>query len=198
MKMKHTGPGDGAVPALVLSVMLLGGCSIAVLPHTVPSPPGAREASLSGVSLAIANAEKDASERSIPTDTGGASGLKGNREAWSRKLVEALARELAMRGARVSSTAPLTLSVALPEIAAVQTGESFRITVKAAVLSSTGWSKNYEGIGGPGTARAWSISAEADKLAGQALAAAVKAMLDDTEFLAQLSAAKEEKKGDKK
>ncbi len=114
------------------------------------------------------------------------SGLRGDRQAWSGKLVETLARELARRGARVSSTASITLSVALPEITFVQTRELYQIKVKVAVSSSIVWSTDYEGIAGVSVNSVWTIAGATDQLAGRALAEAVKAMLEDSEFLKQL------------
>lgn len=175
-----------AVAVLILSTVLLPSCSVPVIPKNVPLVKEAEEVSLSGVSVIVTNAEKDAVEHDILTDKGEDSGLRGNRQAWSGKLAETLARELARRGARVSSTASLTLSVALPEITFVQTRELYQIKVKVAVSSSTVWSKDYEGIAGVRVNSVWTIAEAIDQLAGQALAGAVKAMLEDPEFLAQL------------
>jgi hypothetical protein len=107
------------------------------MPKNMPLVREAEEVSLSGVSVIVTNAEKDAVEHDILTDKGEDSGLRGDRQAWSGKLVETLARELARRGARVSSTASLTLSVALPKITFVQTRELYKVKVKVAVSSST-------------------------------------------------------------
>ncbi len=179
-----------AVTALILSAALLPGCSVPVMPKNIPLVKEAEKASLPGVSVIVTNAEKDAVEHGILTDTGEDSGLRGNRQAWSGKLVETLARELARRGARVSSTAPLTLSVALPEISFIQTKELYQFRVKAVVSTSTGWTKNYDGIAGVSVKSVWSIADKAGQLAGRALAEAANAMLGDAEFLAQLPAQK--------
>lgn len=186
--MNTTRPGIKcwAVAALISSAALLPSCSVSVLPKNIPLVKEAEEVSLSGVSVIVTNAEKDAVEHDIRTDKGEDSGLRGDRQAWSGKLVETLARELARRGARVSSTASLTLSVALPEITFVQTREFYQIKVKVAVSSSTVWSKDYEGIAGVSVNSVWSIAKATDQLAGRALAGAVKVMLEDSEFLAQL------------
>ena len=49
-----------------------------------------------------------------------------------------------------------------------------------------GGSKTYEGTAGMSWYKAASMAAEADQLAGDALAEAVKPMLGDAEFLTQL------------
>ncbi len=175
-----------AFAGLIVSAALLAGCSALVMPKNVPQIKEIEEVSMSGVSVIVTNAEKDAVERDIRTDTGEESGLRVNRQAWSGKLVEALAFELAKRGARVRSTAPLMLSVALPEIAFVQTRELYQINVKVAVSSSAAWSKDYEGTAELSVYSVWTITEAANQLAGTALAEAVKSMLADPEFLAQL------------
>jgi len=179
-----------AVAVLILSAALLPSCSVPVMPKNIPLVKEAQEVSLSGVSVIVTNAEKDAVEHDILTDKEQESGLRGSRQAWSGKLVETLARELARRGARVSSTASLTLSVALPGITFVQTRELYQIKVKVAVSSSSVWSKEYEGLAGVSVNSVWTITEATDQLAGRALAGAVKAMLEDPEFLAQLPAQK--------
>jgi hypothetical protein len=180
----------GAVAALFLSAALLAGCSGLVLPKHVPLTKEAEEVSFAGVSLIVTNAEKDAAEHDLLTDQGQESGLRGNHQAWSGRLVETLASELARRGARVRSTAPLKVSVALPQISYIQTKELYQFRVKAEVSTSTGWTKNYEGVAGVSVWSVWSIADAADQLAGRAQADAVRAMLGDAEFLAQLPAQK--------
>jgi len=171
----------------VVAVMLLCACSYTAMPGPVPLVKGIDGLSLAGVSLIVTCAEKDASPYDILTDKGDSSGFQADRQAWSRKLVEALASELARRGAQIKSSAPLTLGVALPEIIMVQTRERWEFKVKVALSSSTGWSKNYEGTAGASLDSVGSAAAEADRLAGQALAEAVKAMLSDAAFLAQIT-----------
>lgn len=186
--MNRIRPGRkrGRVAALICSAALLSGCSYAIMPKSVPPIKGYEALSLTAVSVTVRNAEKDATEYEILTDEGQNPGLRANRQAWSKRLVEALAGELARRGARVSSDAPVTLSLALPEIIFLQTSALYQLKVKVAVSTSTGWSKQYEGIAGSSRYRAWSVTAEADRWAAQALAEAVKAMLGDPEFLAHL------------
>jgi uncharacterized lipoprotein YajG len=186
MKTAHAGMKRRTIAALVAGAALLAGCSVTVTPKNVPLIKETEAVSLSGVSVIVTNAEKDAAEHAILTDRAAGSGLRANRRAWSGKLVETLARELARRGARVSSTAPLTLGVSLPEITFVKTGELYQLRVKVVISSTTGWSKNYEGIAGLSASSVWSISDETDQLAGRALAGAVKDALGDAEFLAQL------------
>jgi hypothetical protein len=83
----------------------------------------------------------------------------------------------------VKANAKLVLSVSLPEMTYNEDRTSSRFAVKALVTFSTGWSKTYEGL-----AKADRLQApkEAERLAGQALGAAIKAMLGDAEFQAQL------------
>jgi uncharacterized lipoprotein YajG len=186
MKTAYAGAKRRTIAALVAGAVLLAGCSVTVTPKNVPLIKEAEAASLSGASVIVTNAEKDAAVHGILTDKASSSGLRANRRAWSGKLVETLARELAKRGARVSSTAPLALSVSLPEITFVKTRELYQLRVKVVISSTTGWSKNYEGIAGLSASSVWSVSDEADQLAGRALAGAVKDALGDPEFLTQL------------
>lgn len=173
--------------SLIAAATLLCACSYTAMPRPVPPVKGIDGLSLAGVSLIVTCAEKDASEYDILTDKGNSSGFRANRQSWSRKLVEALASELARRGAQVRSSAPLTLSLALPEITMVQTRERWQFQVKVAASSSTGWSKTYEGSAGSSMDSVGSAQAEADRLAGLALSEAIKAMLGDAAFLAQIA-----------
>lgn len=184
--MIHPGIKRGAVAALICGAALLAGCSYTALPKNLPLIKEYEEVSLTGVSLIVTNTEKDPAEHDILTDEGERSGFRANRQAWSKRLVEALARELARRGAQVRSDAPVRLDITLPEITFIQTRSLYRFSVKVVVSSSRGWSKNYEGIAGSNRYGVWSTAAAADQWAGQALAEAVKAMLGDTEFLAHL------------
>ena len=186
--MKKICPGMicGAVAALLYSVVILTGCSYTAMPKNVPVITGSETMSLSGVSVVVTNAEKDSTEYKIHTNGKDDSGFRANREAWSRKLVEALARELARRGAQVRSNAPVKLSLALPEITFIESKTDYQFKVMASVSLSKKWSKAYEGTAGTSRYKAASMAAEADQLAGDALAEAVKSMLGDAEFLAQL------------
>ena len=186
--MKKICPGMicGAVAALLYSAVILTGCSYTAMPKNVPVITGSETMSLSGVSVVVTNAEKDSTEYKIHTNGKDDSGFRANREAWSKKLVEALAKELARRGAQVRSNAPIKLSLALPEITFIESKTDYQFKVMASVSSSKRWSKAYEGTAGTSRYKAASMAAEADQLAGDALAEAVKAMLGDAEFLAQL------------
>jgi hypothetical protein len=186
--MKHSGIKRGAVASLICGAALLAGCSHTAFPKNLPLIKEYEAVSLTGVSLIVTNAEKDSAEHDILTDEGEKSGFRANRQAWSKRLVEALARELARRGAQVRSDAPVTLDLTLPEVTFTQTKALYQFRVKVVVSSSTGWSKNYEGVAGSNRYGVWSASAEADRLAGQALAEVVKAMLGDAGFLAHLVA----------
>jgi hypothetical protein len=131
----------------------------------------------------MVNAEKNSAEEAILTDEQSSSGLKANRHLWAKQLVEAVAGELARRGAQVRSSAKLVLGLSLSDITFKEAREASQFTVKALVSSSTGWSKTYEG-----TAKAEGLSSpsETDRLAAQALADAARGMLNDAEFQAQL------------
>jgi hypothetical protein len=174
----------GTVAALLCSAVLLASCSYTAMPKNIPAITGSETISLSGVSVIVTNVEKDSTEYKIQTNGKADSGFRANREAWSRKLVEALARELAMRGAQVCSNAPVKLSLALPEITFIESKADYQFKVMASVSSSKRWSKTYEGVAGTSRYKAASMAAEADRLAGEALAETVKAMLGDDEFLA--------------
>jgi len=190
--MKKISPGItyGAITALLCSAVMLAGCSYTAMPKNVPTITGSETMPLSGVSVIVTNAEKDSTEYKVLTDGKNDSGFRANREAWSRKLVETLARELARRGAQVRSNAPVKLSLALPEITFIETKTEYQFKVKVVISSSKGWSKTYEGTAGTSRYRAASMAAEADQLAGEALAEVVKVMLSDSEFLAQQTAIK--------
>ena len=190
--MKKTSPSITceAIAALFYSAVMLTGCSYTTMPKNVPTMTGSETKSLSGVSVIVTNAERDSTEYKILTDGKDDSGFRANREAWSKKVVEALARELARRGAQVRSNAPVKLSLALPEITFIESKTEYQFKVKVVVSSSKGWSKTYEGTAGTSRYRAVSMAAEADRLAGETLAETVKTMLGDAEFLAQQTAIK--------
>jgi hypothetical protein len=190
--MKTTCPyrTGGAVTVLVVLILcsaLLGGCSTyTVMPKALSPIKGYEALSLSAVSLLVVNAEKDSSEQDILTPKKGRSGLRGNRQAWAKRLVESLSRELAVRGARVRSDAPVVLSLAVPEITFSETRDQFQFLVRVVVSSSVGWAKEYEGVAASGVTSTGSLPTEADRLAGQALADVVRKMLGDTAFLVRL------------
>ncbi|HUK99718.1 MAG TPA: hypothetical protein VLX29_02560 [Nitrospirota bacterium] len=175
------------VALLVCSAMLLAGCSVKVTPNNVPLITNVETPRMSGVSLLVVNVEKDSSDSRILNDKGHSLGFVANKQAWSKKLVEALASELAKRGAHIRANNTLTLSIALPEIVFNQIQDKYQFKVKAVVTSSTGWSKNYDGMAESGLGLFESADTLAKRVAGRALADAVKAMLSDTEFLAQVT-----------
>ena len=171
---------------LVVSATLITGCGHTVLPKQVPLVKGYETISLGGAALILVNAEKDASDQAIATPEGRNSALRANRQAWTKALVESLSRELARRGARLSSRASLRMSISLPEILVSQTKESYQFTVKVLVASSAGWSKKFEGMAESEAKSFESVFGMTDRLAGQALGEAVKAMLGDADFLTQV------------
>jgi hypothetical protein len=186
-RLYWTGRAVPALPILVLCSALLGGCSTyTVMPKALPPVKGYEALSLSAVSLIVVNAEKDPAEQDILTAQKGRSGFRGNRQAWAKRLVESLSRELAVHGARVRSDAPVVLSLAVPEITFSESRDQFQFTVRVVVASSVGWAKEYEGIAASTVTSAGSMQADVDRLAGQALADAVGKMLGDTAFLVRL------------
>jgi uncharacterized lipoprotein YajG len=187
MEKIHAAAKKLAVVALFCVTATLAGCSYPVTPKNVPSVRDYEALSLKDASLIVTNAEQDSTVYVLPTETGAKSALRTNRQAQSKLLVEALAGELAKRGARLSSRAPLTLSVSLPQITFIQTKELFQIKVKALISSSAGWSKNYEGIAETSKSGSESVNAMVNRLGGRALADTIKAMLGDAEFLEQLN-----------
>jgi hypothetical protein len=189
MKKKYLSIQQRAVVLAVCS-LLLTGCGVKVVPNDVPTIKNVETASLNGVSLIVVNGEKDSSDSKILNEKGQNLGFAANKQAWSKKLVESLASELARRGAQVRANAPLTLTVALPDIVFNQTRDVYQFKVKAAVTSSTGWSKNYDGTAESGLGFFESVDTMAKRLAGQALGDAVRSMLGDPEFIAQLSSKK--------
>jgi uncharacterized lipoprotein YajG len=173
-------------PALIAGVFLLNGCSATVMPRDIPPIKGLETGSLAGFSLGIKNAETGSTEYAILNSSGQVGGFVTNRQAWSRKLVEALAGELSRRGAQVRVNAPLTIGIALPEITFSQDRGILQFKVKVAVSSSTGWSKTYEAAAESDPGPFELLDATANRVSGQVLVEAIKAILGDAEFLAQL------------
>lgn len=174
---------SGTAFFLLVCLVLISGCSYTVKPRNLPSVGGNQAISLAGVTVLLVNAEKNPTETAIPTDKKSSSGLKASRQAWARQLVEAVAGELARRGAQVRASAKIVLGISLPDITFKQDREASKFVVTAQVSSATGWSKTYEG-----TAKAEGLSSpsETDRLAAMALADAARAILADAEFQAQL------------
>jgi hypothetical protein len=156
------------------------------VPDRVPAQKGALQQNLTGVSLVVQNASRDAAPYPILTETGVDVGFVADRQAWSKKLVEALSSELARKGAALRSTAFLKLSVAVISVTQVQTGENRQFKVKVSASSSGGWAKDYE-ASAEATASAFeTVDSMSKRLAGLSLAEVIKVMLDDPDFLAQL------------
>ncbi len=172
--------------ALALTGMVLAGCTYTVMPKHVPYTKGSVEAILTEASVLVVSAEKNSGESPVLTEQGKKSGLLADRQAWTRKLVEVLAAELARRGAKVRSDAPVTLGLSIPSITFVETRAEYQLSLKVAVTSSTGWSKEYAGSAQEKRYRVVSVDAEADRLAGLALSDAVRAMLNDPELTGQV------------
>ena len=184
--LRRTGGTWILLPVLVLCTALLGGCSTyLVTPKALPPVRGNEGLSLSAVSLIVVNAEKDPAEHEILTANKEWSGFRGNRQAWAKRLVESLSRELAVRGARVRSDAPVVLSLTVPEITFSETRDQMQFSARTVVSSSVGWAKEYEGVAAT-SASTRSMQAEADRLAGLALTDVVRKMLGDTAFLVRL------------
>lgn len=171
---------------LVWCAALLAGCGITVTPKRVPSSAGTDAVSFAGAVVIVANAEQDAGEYAVKDDKGGNTPVVVNRMRWSKLLVEALAGELAKRGAKVRADAPAALSVSLPDIAFSQFGEHFQFKVTAAVAAASGWSRQYDGIAETKPGPVETTDEMAARLAGDALAKVIKAMLRDEDFVAQV------------
>ena len=174
-----------AVSLLLSSMILLAGCAVRAMPDSVPSVKGVQMMSFSGVSLALVNAEKNASSYDIPTDKGQKLGFIGNRQVWSKKLIENLSGELAKRGASVAAKAPLRMAISLPEITLIEHDQLYQFKVVVAV-SSKGWKKKYEANAESRLAFFESVDTMASRVAGHALSAAIKTILGDAEFLTQV------------
>lgn len=182
-----TGPARRIVLAFaVFMVLFATGCTYMTVPDPVPLLNNMPGSSLNGVSVLPVNAEQDASLSRIPTAEARDSVFKASRQAWSRKLIESLARELARRGATVGPGARVQLNISLPEIVFVETRDVYQFRVKASVLSFGGWSRNYTGVAGVNAQSVFSLEKDANRLAGLALANAIREMLRDEEFLRQL------------
>jgi uncharacterized lipoprotein YajG len=188
--MKGYRPAVLCAAALVLGATLLTGCSIAVTPNFVPPLKASERGSLSGVTIGVLNAEKDSAPYQILNAQGESLGLVADRRAWSKELTEAVAVELARRGAIVQARAQLSLSVSLPEIRANRTGSVYRFRLTAVVSSSTGWTKAYDAAAETRSGIFEPVNAVADRLAGLTLAEAVKAIMGDAEFALILQAPK--------
>jgi len=172
---------------LIVSALLLAGCSTTVMPKDVPPIKGLEIGSLAGASLGIKNAETDSTEYEIQASVEqGGPGFVTNRQVWSRKLVEALAGELSRRGAQVRVNAPMTFGIAVPEITHSEDRGVLQFKVKVSVSSSTGWSRTYDVTAGSDPGPFELLDATANRVSGLALAEAVKAILGDDNFLAQL------------
>jgi hypothetical protein len=186
----HLAINQNVVALLVCSMLVLTGCGVKVMPNTVPLIKNVETPPMNGVSLIVVNVEKTSEDFQILNDKGQNLGFVANKQVWSKKLVESLAGELARRGAHVRAGASLILSIAMPEIICNQIRDRYQFKVKAAVALSTGWSKSYEGNAESGPGFFESADALMNRLAGQVLADAVKAMLSDADFLAQVSGKK--------
>jgi hypothetical protein len=174
-----------AAGALFFLAALLASCIVVVLPKDVPLARTANPGSYNGASLIVTNSEKDAASTAIRDDAGSKQGFTANRQAWSRKLVEAMARELARRGAQVRAGASVTIDIAVPEITITQLRDDFRCKVKVRAGSSAGWTKLYEAVAQTSVGSFEPLESMADRLAGLALTEAVKVILGDPEFAAQ-------------
>jgi uncharacterized lipoprotein YajG len=117
---------------LIAAIVLLAGCSTTIMPRGVLPIKGLETGSLAGISLSIRNVEAESMEYEILNRSKQNTGFVTNRQAWSRMLVEALAKEFSKRGAQVRANAPVTISIALPEIIVNQSRGIFQTSVKVA------------------------------------------------------------------
>jgi hypothetical protein len=86
----------------------------------------------------------------------------------------------------VRVNAPLTIGIALPEITFSQDRGILQFKVKVAVSSSTGWSKTYAAAAESDPGPFELLDATANRVSGQVLVEALRTILGDAEFLAQL------------
>ena len=171
--------------AAVIAGVVLSGCVITADPDRVPMQKAGLQQNLTGLSLSVQSAGRDALPGPILTETGVDVGFVGDRQAWSRKLTEALAGELARKGAVLRATAPLKLSIAVTGVTLVQTGEVNQFKVKVTASSSRGWTKNYEASSEATAGVFETMDSMTRRLAGQSLAEVNKVILSDRDFLAQ-------------
>jgi len=177
----------GRIAALVIScTMLCTGCVVTAHPDRIPPVRDAGPASFSGTAVLVQSVEQDASPYPILTSTGVDVGFVADRKAWSRQTAEALAGELARRGAQIRTTAPLKLGVAVTSIALPQTGKNNQFTVNVRITASSGWSKDYQGSAEAVTGMFETVDGMSHRLSGIVLSQAIRAMLEDPEFVGQL------------
>jgi len=177
-----------AVAAMMGALLLLSGCVVTAVPDRVPMQKAGLQKDLTGVSLVVLSGSGDASPYPILTEAGVDVGFVGDRQKWSKKLTEALAGDMARKGAVLRSTAPLKLSVAVTEVTLVQTGEINRFKVKVSASTSRGWAKDYEASSEAQTGVFETVDSMTRRLAGQSLAEVNKVMLNDRDLLVQLGA----------
>jgi len=158
-----------------------------VVPQRVPMQKNGAQNSLAAVSLEVQSGASDGTPYEILNERGAYLGFKANRQEWSKKLSEALAQELARRGAMVRVSAALKLTVAVESITMSQSDMVTRFNVQARAASSGGWSKGYQASSETGAGAFESADSIAGRLAGQTLAGVIKAILDDPEFLSQIN-----------
>jgi uncharacterized lipoprotein YajG len=173
--------------AAVTVALLLSGCVISAVPDRVPAQKNISQKSLTGSSLVVMSSSQDASPYPILTETGADVGFVGDRQVWSRKLAEALSFELARKGAVLRSTASLKLNVAVTSVTLVQTGDINQFNVKVSASSSKGWVKNYEASAEATTGVFETVDSMIRRLAGLSLAEVTKTILDDSDFLVQVT-----------
>jgi hypothetical protein len=168
---------------LLFCLFLATACSYTVIPATLPASAVDQITACSDSSILIRNAEANSMDSPIRRDGNGRSDLRTSRKAWSNKIVEYLAAELARQGCRVQANAGLVVSISLPDIILKEDLPAAQFTVKMLAASSTGWSKTYEG-----TAKTNRVSAssDADLLIVQAFGETARKMLNDAEFQEQL------------
>jgi hypothetical protein len=158
------------------------------MPKSIPMVREMEGDSFRGISVLVKNAETDALEKTVPSETGGGSALKANKRAWSQKLTESLAGELARRGADIRVKARVTLSVALPEIIFSEDREVLELQARAVVTLTSGWTKGFDGAAKIKKSSVFS-SEEIDRLAGRALSEILKKIIWDAELSTHLGTA---------
>ena len=140
---------SACIVAAAFTGALISGCVVTAVPDRVPLQKGMLQQNLAGVSLVVMSASPGC--LSLPdSDRSGRRRRVRGRSAGMvvKKLAEALAGELARKGASLRSTASLKLSVEVTEITLVQTGEAQPVQGEDIGIDLRGMDERLRSIGG--------------------------------------------------
>ena len=173
--------------AAMTGALFLSGCmTTTVVPNGVPLQKGNQPHDVGGDTLEVMSGSRESAPYEILMPSGLDLGFTTSRQAWSRRLADTLAGELARRGASLRVNAGLKLKVSVESITLAQSREIYGFTVKVRDSTSTGWSKEYEASAETRINAFEFMDHLSRRLAGQALANVIKAMVEDPEFLSQI------------